>query len=129
MLLALALSLAEVIGARHLVIGANALDYSGYPDCRPAFLEAFEDLLRLYPTSEYAAEARDQARLVRDNLADHEYIVADFYLRYGIPQASVTRLEYLLESYPDYSAKDKVYYFLGQAYTKTRRIEDAAGAR
>ncbi len=43
-LLSLALGLAEVIGATRLVIGVNALDYSGYPDCRPAFLRAFEAL-------------------------------------------------------------------------------------
>ena len=41
-LLALALSVAEARGAGALVIGANSLDYSGYPDCRPAFLEAFQ---------------------------------------------------------------------------------------
>ncbi len=41
-LLSLALGLAEVVGASKLVIGANAVDYSGYPDCRPAFLRAFE---------------------------------------------------------------------------------------
>lgn len=41
-LLSLALGLAEVEGASKLVIGANAVDYSGYPDCRPAFLRAFE---------------------------------------------------------------------------------------
>lgn len=42
--LSLALGWAEVIGARDLFIGANALDYSGYPDCRPEFLAAFEAL-------------------------------------------------------------------------------------
>ncbi len=42
--LAVALALAEASGASDLVIGVNALDYSGYPDCRPAFLEAFEAL-------------------------------------------------------------------------------------
>ena len=42
--LALALGWAETLEARDLVIGANALDYSGYPDCRPAFLDAFESL-------------------------------------------------------------------------------------
>jgi 7-cyano-7-deazaguanine synthase len=39
--LSLALSWAEAIGARDLVIGVNALDYSGYPDCRPEFIRAF----------------------------------------------------------------------------------------
>jgi 7-cyano-7-deazaguanine synthase len=42
--LAVALGWAEVLGARDLFLGVNALDYSGYPDCRPAFLEAFERL-------------------------------------------------------------------------------------
>ncbi|MEM8883453.1 MAG: 7-cyano-7-deazaguanine synthase QueC [Planctomycetota bacterium] len=42
--LALALGVAEVEQADAIVIGANAVDYSGYPDCRPAFLEAFERL-------------------------------------------------------------------------------------
>ena len=46
-LLGLLLGLAEVTGARDLFIGANAVDYSGYPDCRPGFLEAFEQLARL----------------------------------------------------------------------------------
>ncbi|HMB70895.1 MAG TPA: 7-cyano-7-deazaguanine synthase QueC [bacterium] len=42
--LSLALSWAEAVGARDLFYGANALDYSGYPDCRPEFVEAFERL-------------------------------------------------------------------------------------
>lgn len=42
--LSLALGWAEVLAARDLVIGVNALDYSGYPDCRPEFIEAFEAL-------------------------------------------------------------------------------------
>ena len=46
-LLSLALGLAEVVGARTLYLGVNAVDYSGYPDCRPAFIEAFERLARL----------------------------------------------------------------------------------
>lgn len=45
--LSLALGWAEVLGARDVYIGVNALDYSGYPDCRPAFIAAFEQLARL----------------------------------------------------------------------------------
>ncbi len=46
-LLSLALAWAEVLGARDLFIGVNAVDYSGYPDCRPEFLEAFESVAEL----------------------------------------------------------------------------------
>ncbi len=45
--LALALGWAEVVGAADLVIGVNALDYSGYPDCRPEFIAAFEQMANL----------------------------------------------------------------------------------
>ncbi len=45
--LALALAWAEVVGAEAIVIGVNALDYSGYPDCRPEYLAAFERLAAL----------------------------------------------------------------------------------
>ncbi len=42
--LSLALGLAEVVGAEDIFIGVNALDYSGYPDCRPEFVKKFEEL-------------------------------------------------------------------------------------
>lgn len=45
--LALTLSWAEAIGARDIFIGVNALDYSGYPDCRPEFIAGFENLANL----------------------------------------------------------------------------------
>ena len=45
--LSLALAWAEVLDATSIVIGVNALDYSGYPDCRPEFIESFERLARL----------------------------------------------------------------------------------
>ena len=45
--LSLALAWAEVVGAGAIVLGVNALDYSGYPDCRPEYLEAFERLAAL----------------------------------------------------------------------------------
>lgn len=46
-LLGLGLGLAEALAADDLFIGVNAVDYSGYPDCRPAFIAAFQDLARV----------------------------------------------------------------------------------
>ena len=46
-MLSLALAWAEVLDARDIFIGVNAVDYSGYPDCRPEFIEAFEKLCNL----------------------------------------------------------------------------------
>lgn len=45
--LSLALGWAEALEADHIVIGVNAVDYSGYPDCRPAFIQAFETMANL----------------------------------------------------------------------------------
>lgn len=45
--LSLALAWAEVLGARDIFLGANALDYSGYPDCRPEYIEAFQRMADL----------------------------------------------------------------------------------
>lgn len=46
-MLSIALAWAEVLGAHDIFIGVNAVDYSGYPDCRPAFIAAFEDMANL----------------------------------------------------------------------------------
>jgi 7-cyano-7-deazaguanine synthase len=46
-MLSLALAWAEVLQAQDIFIGVNAVDYSGYPDCRPAFIEAFEGMANL----------------------------------------------------------------------------------
>jgi 7-cyano-7-deazaguanine synthase len=46
-LLSVALGWAEVLGAQHIFVGANAVDYSGYPDCRPEYLRAFEAMANL----------------------------------------------------------------------------------
>jgi 7-cyano-7-deazaguanine synthase len=55
--LSLALGLAEASGARDVFIGVNALDYSGYPDCRPQFIEEFERLANLATNAGVEGEA------------------------------------------------------------------------
>ncbi len=70
-LLALALGWAEVLGARDLFIGVNAVDYSGYPDCRPAYIAAFERLAALATRAGVEGAAfRVHAPLIRLSKAD-----------------------------------------------------------
>jgi outer membrane protein assembly factor BamD len=91
-------------------------------------LEAYEELSRLYPTSEYAAQAQEQMNAVQANLAEHEFQIGRFYLRYGIPLAAAERFEFLLATYPQYKEKDKALYHLGMAYTEGRRPDEAQKA-
>jgi outer membrane protein assembly factor BamD len=88
-------------------------------------LNAFEDLLRIYPTSEQVAEARERMAAMRVKLGEHEFEVARFYYRYGIPVAAANRLRYLLSSYPEYADKEKVYYYLGWSLTRMGKPEEA----
>ena len=59
--LSFALAWAEVLGAAHVFIGVNALDYSGYPDCRPEYLTAYEAMARL--ATKAAVEGAQQLQL------------------------------------------------------------------
>lgn len=70
--LSIALGLAEVVGAKSIFIGVNALDYSGYPDCRPEFLRAFEALARVATVAgaERGEELRVHAPLLAMSKAD-----------------------------------------------------------
>jgi 7-cyano-7-deazaguanine synthase len=69
--LSLALGWAEVVGAQAIVIGVNAIDYSGYPDCRPEYLSAFERLASLGTRAGVeGGELRILAPLVKMSKAD-----------------------------------------------------------
>jgi len=70
--LALALGWAEALGARDIFIGVNAVDYSGYPDCRPEFIDAFEKLAALATRAgvEGGAGFRIHAPLIRLSKAE-----------------------------------------------------------
>jgi 7-cyano-7-deazaguanine synthase len=59
--LAIALGAAEVLGAQDIFVGVNAVDYSGYPDCRPEFVTAFEELANL--ATKAAVEGRARYRI------------------------------------------------------------------
>ncbi len=71
LMLSLALGWAEVAGATDIFVGVNAVDYSGYPDCRPAFIDAFERLARLATKAGVeGATLRIRAPLITQTKAD-----------------------------------------------------------
>jgi 7-cyano-7-deazaguanine synthase len=71
MMLSLALAWAEVLGARDIFMGVNAVDYSGYPDCRPEFIAAFQELAtRATKAGVEGASFRIHAPLIRLSKAE-----------------------------------------------------------
>jgi 7-cyano-7-deazaguanine synthase len=83
--LSLALGWAEVLGAYDIVIGVNALDYSGYPDCRPEFISAFERLAGLATRAGVEGEAfRVHAPLLTLGKADIIRRGMELGLDYGL---------------------------------------------
>ncbi len=86
-MLALALAHAEVVGAEQIFVGVNAIDYSGYPDCRPAFLKAFEKVARLATRAGVeGARIRIHAPLLRLGKA----AIVRLGTRLGVPYAETT---------------------------------------
>jgi 7-cyano-7-deazaguanine synthase len=81
--LSFALSWADAVGAGHIVIGANAVDYSGYPDCRPAFLTAFERVARLGTRG--GIEGRRPVRIEAPLLAMSKRDIVRLGLRLHVP--------------------------------------------
>mgnify|MGYP001583823311 CR=1 FL=1 len=86
---------------------------------------ALEELLRLFPTSEYTPAAREKLVVVLDRLAEHESLVGRFYLRYGLPAAAAARLEGMLKNFPDATHTDQALFLLAEAYEQLDRSDDA----
>jgi 7-cyano-7-deazaguanine synthase len=83
--LSLALGWAEVVRAERIVIGVNALDYSGYPDCRPEFIHAFESLARVATRAGVeGAQLAIDTPLIHMSKADIIRRGAELGLDYGI---------------------------------------------
>lgn len=94
-------------------------------------LQAYEELLRLYPTSSHIPEARQKIREVTDLLAEHELVIGEFYLKYGrgvLCAAAIQRFEFLREQFPDFSRMDTNLHHLAVAYRRCERDDEAEGA-
>ncbi len=84
--LSLALAWAEVLGAADVFIGVNAIDYSGYPDCRPEYIQAFEHLANLATKAgvEGRTKFRIHAPLIRLGKAEIVTLAASLGVPFGL---------------------------------------------
>lgn len=84
--LSFALAYAEVLGANDIFIGVNALDYSGYPDCRPEFIQAFENMSNLATRTGVEGTTKIQIRtpLIDLSKADIVRLGVDLGLPFGL---------------------------------------------
>ena len=88
-------------------------------------IEQYRVLIREYPDSGYAGAARERVRQLTDLLAEHDFGIGYFYLRKGSTAAAMSRFNSLEQRYPDYGAKDKLYYYEGIAQIRLGRKDEA----
>lgn len=88
-------------------------------------IQKYREMLQLYPASQYRPQAEERLKEALDSLAEHERLVAAFYLKRGDYKAALPRLEGLLAQFPDFSRKDLVFYQLGQALAGLGREGEA----
>lgn len=89
--LSFALAFAEVVGAHEIFIGVNALDYSGYPDCRPEFIAAFEKMARLATRADSSAtDGREQISIRTPLIEMTKKQIIELGLKLGVDYAITT---------------------------------------
>ncbi len=81
-------------------------------------LTEFENVRRLYPTSQYAGQAAQKIVEVRNQLAEHEFVVGAFYYRFRTPSAAGNRFKDMLEAYPEYPEPDKIFAYMCLTYAQ-----------
>lgn len=87
--------------------------------------QSYRELLQAYDVSPYAAEARARYKAMLDLLAEHEFLVAQYYLRRGAWESARKRFEGLFAAFPDYSGLEKALYWAGVTERRLGREEDA----
>jgi outer membrane protein assembly factor BamD len=87
-------------------------------------IDDFMEIDKRWPKSAYARAARQFIGKGEDGLAEHEFIVGNFYLKKKAYQAATERFTGLLDKYPTYRHKDKVYYYLGRTLLAARSPDE-----
>ena len=87
-------------------------------------IDDFREIDKRWPNSPYARAARQFIGKGQDGLAEHEFIVGNFYYKKKAYQAATERFTGLLEKFPLYGQKDKVYYWLGRTLIDARSPDE-----
>ena len=90
-------------------------------------IERFTFLKNRYPDSPYAKDADAHVKSLTKKLASREFYIGEFYYKWGKYNASIIRLEYFLEKYPEAKDRDKALYYLAQDYQELHNPEKAQG--
>jgi len=88
-------------------------------------IDQYRNLIREFPDSGYAGAGRERIRVLTDLLAEHDFGVGYFYLRKGATASALGRFTTLEERFPDYGAKDKLYYYHAKALERLGRKDEA----
>ncbi len=88
-------------------------------------IEAFESLNSLYPRNPYRKDVKRRMEQAMEVIADHEFMVGDFYFRKGAYGGAIGRLGPLLEDFPDYGAGDEALYRLAVSHMALGEAEKA----
>lgn len=88
-------------------------------------IDNLRQVLVRYPESPYADAARDMIAVAESNLAEHQFIVGRFYEKRKAWKAAADRFRSILEDFPRYPEKDKVYFHLGQVLVRQDKTAEA----
>ena len=89
-------------------------------------LQQYRVLLQEFPNSTYVTVALERIRRLTDALADHEFGVGYFYMRKGAPAAALGRFTAIEQRFPEYAAKDKLFFYEAEALRRLGRGEEAS---
>jgi outer membrane protein assembly factor BamD len=88
-------------------------------------IEQYRSLMREFPDSIYVPEAKERIRRLGDLLAEHEFSVGYFYMRKGATGAALGRFTALEERFPDYSGRDKLFFYSARVLKQLGREQEA----
>ena len=88
-------------------------------------IDQYRSLIREFPDSGYAGAARERVRQLTDLLAEHDFGIGYFYLRKGATAAALSRFTSLEQRFPEYGAKDKLFYYEALALERLGRMDES----